>query len=510
MRRRVETKEHVANLASASQWVPIDALRPWEKNPRLNNAAIPRVARSIRRFGFVAPVVVWRGGDRIVAGDTRLKAMRSIHGEDPNFVPKGAPGPGLVHVVFHEFESEAEANAYALADNRLNEIAEWDESMLLQNVRDIQEVLPADDAILHIAGFDSSYLEELSRDVQRQTDAGDVEAETKPAFDVFAKDDIAVRTFDWFRTNGFPYPNDPVHVQMQQINRLAAKSGDALRTTSDAHHVADNYNRHRYAVKVTGKRTVVEGFEMDAVLQKAIKLELEGGGIVGAGMLGSFAYANGVQAAANFRPGFAAYMYRRYGIADGVVLDPSMGFGGRLVGWLASLLGGRYIGVDPNVLTFNGNSQLVKTLMPKHDVVLINAPFEDVDLSAYKSSVHFAFTSPPYFCKEQYSDDATQSWKRYPEFQGWVDGFLRPMMAGVASTLVAGGIVAINIADVKIGTVMHPCEAETIRAGVDAGLKHIDTLRFPMARAPGQGEKLERFEPVFVFQKSKGGKISAP
>ena len=517
MRRRVEKRPsekktksttkgaaHGDALHTQSDWVSIDSLHAWEKNPRKNNAAIPRVARSIRRFGFVAPIVVDTKLDRMVAGDTRLKAMRSLLAEEPAFVPKGAPGPGLVRVVFHEFDNEAEANAYALADNRLNEIAEWDDGMLLEIVREIQEAQAPNDDIVLVAGFDSSYIEELSRTVEASVGSGaDGDDSVKMTFDVFAQDDVAKRTFEWFRTNGFPYPNEPTHVQMQQINRLASKSGEALRTTSDAHHVADNYNHHRYATKVTGKRTVVEGFEMDAVLQKAIKLELESGGICGAGVLGSFAYANGVQAAANFRPGFAAYMYRRYGVADGVVLDPSMGFGGRLVGWLASLLKGRYIGIDPNVPTFEGNMRLVKALMPKRDVVLINQPFEDVDLSPYKSTVNFAFTSPPYFCKEQYSNDATQSWKRYPEFQGWVDGFLRPMMNGVASTLVAGGIVAINIADVKIGTTLHPCEAETSRAGVDAGLKHIDTLRFPMARAPGQGEKLERFEPVFVFSKKK-------
>lgn len=116
--------------ASAASWVHHEALRRWEKNPRRNQNAVPKVAASIRRFGFVAPVVVWPKADRIVAGDTRVQAIRSILTEDPAFVAKGAPGPGMVRVVFHDFDGEEEAAAYAIADNRLNEIAEWDRGLL--------------------------------------------------------------------------------------------------------------------------------------------------------------------------------------------------------------------------------------------------------------------------------------------------------------------------------------------------------------------------------------------
>ncbi len=112
---------------SIGSWMPVDALRRWEMNPRDNDAAIAPVAESIRRFGFVSPIVVWTSADRMVAGDTRLKAMRMLLASDPTFTPKGAPGPGLVPVRFHEFESEREADLYAVADNALGEIAKWNE-----------------------------------------------------------------------------------------------------------------------------------------------------------------------------------------------------------------------------------------------------------------------------------------------------------------------------------------------------------------------------------------------
>lgn len=114
-------------------WLPISEVRRWDKNPRINNAAVPKVADSIRRFGFAAPAIVWREAGRLIAGHTRMTALESILAVDPHFVPVYAPRgvtPGMMPVRFHPFASEAEATAYAIADNRLNEIAEWDKGLL--------------------------------------------------------------------------------------------------------------------------------------------------------------------------------------------------------------------------------------------------------------------------------------------------------------------------------------------------------------------------------------------
>lgn len=114
-------------------WVPLADVKKWDKNPRDNRAAIPKVAASIRRFGVVSAPVVWTSQGRLVAGHTRVAAMELILSTDPEFVPVGAPAgtrPGLVPIRFHEFASEAEATAYAIADNRLGELAQWDSEKL--------------------------------------------------------------------------------------------------------------------------------------------------------------------------------------------------------------------------------------------------------------------------------------------------------------------------------------------------------------------------------------------
>lgn len=137
------------------RWTPLAEVKAWDLNPRDNTDAIPKVAASIREFGFVAPIVVWTSRGQIVAGHTRLAALGSILAADPTFVPKGAPAgtpPGFAPVRFHEFDDDASAAAYAVADNRLNEVARWDATKLTA----VLASLPAPK--LTVTGFDASML----------------------------------------------------------------------------------------------------------------------------------------------------------------------------------------------------------------------------------------------------------------------------------------------------------------------------------------------------------------
>jgi hypothetical protein len=128
----------VAKAVADSAWIPIESPILWDKNPRKNVVAIPRVADSIRRFGFVAPIIIWSSKRRVVAGHTRILALQALLKDDPAFVPRNAPGPGLVRVVYHDFRSEDEANAYAIADNKLNELADWDDLALREILQDMR------------------------------------------------------------------------------------------------------------------------------------------------------------------------------------------------------------------------------------------------------------------------------------------------------------------------------------------------------------------------------------
>jgi DNA modification methylase len=103
---------------------PIDSIRPYEKNPRINDAAVDAVAASIKEFGFRQPIVVDEEGV-IVVGHTRFKAAIKLRMTE---VP--------VHVAVGL--SAAQAKAYRIADNQTATIAQWDDGLLMTELAALQ------------------------------------------------------------------------------------------------------------------------------------------------------------------------------------------------------------------------------------------------------------------------------------------------------------------------------------------------------------------------------------
>ena len=65
-----------AVFETAAVWFPINDLKPWDQNPRFNQAAINLVAESISNFGFTSPIVARKADNTIIAGHTRWEAAK--------------------------------------------------------------------------------------------------------------------------------------------------------------------------------------------------------------------------------------------------------------------------------------------------------------------------------------------------------------------------------------------------------------------------------------------------
>jgi len=112
--------------AAAAVWLPVDALRPNPRNPRAHGAEVQRLARTIVRTTWGAPIIAQAGTHRIIGGHGRLEAARLIlagievdgiaRGGPEHRFDRSAPGPGLVPVRLVDV-SDAEADAMTLADN---------------------------------------------------------------------------------------------------------------------------------------------------------------------------------------------------------------------------------------------------------------------------------------------------------------------------------------------------------------------------------------------------------
>lgn len=99
---------------------PLDQVIPYEGNPRVNDDAVPKVAESIREFGWQQPIVVDADGV-IIAGHTRYKAAQEL-------------GLATVPVVVADGLTAEQAQAYRLADNKTAELADWDDSLLAEEL----------------------------------------------------------------------------------------------------------------------------------------------------------------------------------------------------------------------------------------------------------------------------------------------------------------------------------------------------------------------------------------
>ena len=117
------------------QYCSPEELIPYEKNPRDNRLAIDDVVRSIEEYGFTNPILV-NEEKVILAGHTRREAAILA-------------GMEKVPYIVIDGLTEAQQRAYRLADNKLSELALWDEDLLKEELKDLLD----EDYDLSLTGF---------------------------------------------------------------------------------------------------------------------------------------------------------------------------------------------------------------------------------------------------------------------------------------------------------------------------------------------------------------------
>jgi Homeodomain-like domain len=192
-----------------------------------------------------------------------------------------------------------------------------------------------------------------------------------------------------------------------------------------------------------------------------------------------------------FRPAVARFIYQRYCPAGGLTWDPCAGYGGRLLG--AHVAGIRYLGTDVDQQTVLGNRELAIEIKSKTAEIVLS-PAETFE----PPKIDLAFTSPPYFTREKYSAAALQSWQRYGHsLDGWIEGFLRPVIDRCTRALKPGGYLVLNVADLKERGHVLPIVSRACAVARDSDLVHVETLLMPLAAINRKAPT----EPVLAFQK---------
>src|SRR4051794_31268056 len=105
---------------------PISSIKPYDNNPRRNDAGIDAVAASLQAFGWRQPIVVDEEGV-IVVGHTRYKAALKL-------------GLEMVPVHVATGLTPAQIKAYRIADNQTATLSQWDDDRLPLELAELQEI----------------------------------------------------------------------------------------------------------------------------------------------------------------------------------------------------------------------------------------------------------------------------------------------------------------------------------------------------------------------------------
>jgi hypothetical protein len=320
-------------------------------------------------------------------------------------------------------------------------------------------------------------------------------------------------SFDEVRTAGFPGYFLNMEEKWHEMRLLLAYDRSRLIESGivgQSMHglaLAWNYFPHAWGVRCNDRLSPLETFADDERLQNALTRRNKYGSLKSESDLRkALRTVSGTQAVSNFRPTAAAALYDRYmPEGGGVTWDMSSGYGGRLLGAIATNRVRKYIGTDPASLTFDGLTEMAAELPPMAEY-LGGEPTE-IELHKIGSenfvpdrgSISVAFTSCPYYNVEHYSSEASQSFIKFPGKEAWLNGFLGATLSNCHAGLAASGILAVNIANVA--SYLNLTE-DFLWLARQCGFRHIETLRLALSAMLGtRAGSVYKFEPVFVFRK---------
>ncbi len=134
---------HKVRSAMKTALWSLDRIKPYDKNPRVNDQAVDAVAASIKEFGFRQPLVVDEDGV-IVVGHTRFKAAQKL---------------GMAKVPVHVATglTPEQIKGYRIADNQSASLSDWNHELLALELADLKDL----DFDIDLLGFGEDELAKL-------------------------------------------------------------------------------------------------------------------------------------------------------------------------------------------------------------------------------------------------------------------------------------------------------------------------------------------------------------
>jgi hypothetical protein len=316
------------------------------------------------------------------------------------------------------------------------------------------------------------------------------------------------KVFAYYRRVGFPFKFTDEEVQddyrkLVNFDYRTKVSGDTIEQVMHGQTLCWSFHPHAWSVRCGKMLTPTQAFRDDSLLRKVIAKRIKyGDNMSDAGLRKALKTFSGVQAVSNFRALAAAAIYDLLLPAEGGhVYDPSMGWGGRLLGALICDKVKSYTSTDPSKATWVGNEQL-KTEYNKRGIPVVLGNLGSENVRPDPDSIDLVLTSPPYFSQEKYSDEPTQSFAKFRSQDEWMNNFMKRTLDNCNYCLKPDGLLAINIADVKSYPTL---ENDFVELAAVCGFRLVRTLRLALSAMMGTrqagGDKF-KYEPIFIFRKA--------
>lgn len=206
----------------------------------------------------------------------------------------------------------------------------------------------------------------------------------------------------------------------------------------------------------------------------------------------------------NYLPMRAKAIFEKFCPKNGVIYDYSCGYGGRMLGALCSSNNYKYIGCEPNKDTFANlkylGYEIEKITGKSASHELFNCCSEDLELP--ERFVDFAFSCPPFYALEIYSDEETQSINKFKTYTEWLEGYIRPTIKHIYKSLKPGGKFGIDISNFYYKAKKYFFVDDIIKIANDEGFKY-DKLYPIISRNRKLMNDLHDIECIHIFIKEE-------
>lgn len=319
--------------------------------------------------------------------------------------------------------------------------------------------------------------------------------------------------FSYWRRRGFPYPQlsdseiDSRFRSFARSRRTVFGAGRSLTWSPLGIGLANYFHPHMWRIECQYFRSPHAVFHNDDFLRqciaRSIRINRDRMPFNANNMRVMLSTFTNTKRVSNFRPTAARALYERYSSDGDLIVDPSAGFGGRLLGLLP--LKRSYLGIEPNPDCVAGLRKMLDCLRHKPETqaeaTVLEGRAEELLREIPSRSATLVINSPPYFARERYSRDRSQSWIRYPDYEDWKRHFFEAQVRQVHRVLKIGGFYCLNVEN----TETHLIADDAFRIA-SRFFRRFFTYRLMIGSVPyhRNGQRGgHRSEPLVVFQKHR-------